>query len=76
MELDVEHNNADQLYEWINRFLSPFVKMSIKIECITAKPYDPCYVDIIKVYKQSIRNGDFKLENRLLKQVKQELERA
>ena len=51
-------NGALRLYEWIDQFLRPFVDTSIRIECIIANKYDPVYSEIIKEYKQFLKNDN------------------
>lgn len=66
--------DATKLVDWIERFVSKFVKLSIRIECVSAAEYDPLYNGIISMYRQSIREDNFEKERTLLEQAEHKYE--
>ena len=62
-----------ELVDWIDRFLIPFTKKSIKLECYKVAEYPAMYNGVLRAYRRSIIDKDTSLEVELLAQVDKEL---
>ena len=70
---ETRETQSRELFDWVNRFLTPFTYKAIKFECSTMTDYPAFYVEILNVYRKSITNKDRSLEVELIEQVERAL---